>query len=64
MTQMSAVPVIRMSCFQGRMAPEIKVSPLVALLDYLTLYHVLRSDEGLLITGVFFALLLERSVEE
>ena len=49
---MSAVPVIRMSCFQGRMAPEIKVSPLFALLDYLTLYHVLRSDEGILITGV------------
>ena len=54
MTQMNVVPVIRMRCFQGRMTPEIKVSPLVALLDYLTLYRVLRSDEGLLTTGVSF----------
>lgn len=35
-----------MSCFQGRLTPEIKVSALFALLDYLTLCGVLRSGEG------------------
>ena len=64
---MSVFPVIRMSCFQGRLTPEIKVSALFALLDYLTLYGVLRSGEGFqtfYFIGVFVALLLQWSVEE